>query len=96
MKYILMALIKIYQKTLSYDHGLMGKLFPNTRYCRYTPSCSEYGYTAIERFGSIKGGYMAFKRVMRCHPWAKYDHYDPVPLTYSTGGKDGSSTDSSI
>lgn len=82
-----MFIIKIYQKTLSFDHGFMGKLFPNTRYCRYHPSCSEYGYTAIERFGSIKGGYMATARVLRCNPWSTRDPYDPVPEKVSSDKK---------
>lgn len=79
MKKLVLLLIRFYQQTISYDHGLLGKLFPNTRFCRYTPTCSDYGYTAIERFGIIRGGYLAFSRVVRCNPWSKHDHYDPVP-----------------
>lgn len=79
MKFLLLFLIKIYQKTLSFDHGFIGKLFPNTRYCRYTPSCSQYGYESIERFGAIRGSILAIKRVARCNPWSTHDHYDPVP-----------------
>ncbi|WKZ31536.1 MAG: membrane protein insertion efficiency factor YidD [Candidatus Dojkabacteria bacterium] len=79
MKYLLMGLIKLYQATLSFDHGFTGKLFPNTRYCRYTPSCSQYGYEAIERFGAVRGGWLAIKRVGSCHEWSTRPHYDPVP-----------------
>ncbi len=78
MKYILLFLIRIYQKTLSYDHGIMGKIFPNTRYCKHVPTCSEYGYEAIEKYGSIKGSFLAIKRVLRCNPWTKPGTYDPV------------------
>lgn len=46
--------------------------------CRYQPSCSAYAITALERYGAIKGGWMAFKRLMRCHPWGGHG-YDPVP-----------------
>ncbi len=78
-KKIVLFLIKIYQKIFSLDHGLMGKLFPNTRYCKFNPTCSEYGYEAIEKYGAIKGGKLAFRRVLRCNPWYKGNRYDPVP-----------------
>lgn len=79
MRYILLFLIKIYQKTLSYDHGLIGKVYPNIRHCKFTPTCSEYGYQAIEKYGSLKGVYLFLKRFVRCNPWAKPGQYDPVP-----------------
>lgn len=78
MKYILLFFIKIYQKTLSLDHGWLGRVFPNTRVCIYTPSCSEYSYQAINKFGVIRGGWLAIKRVVSCGPWSK-GGYDPVP-----------------
>lgn len=78
MKYIILFFIRIYQKTLSYDHGLMGKIFPNTRYCRHTPSCSQYSYEAIDKYGSIKGGIMTTKRVLKCTPKTPVGTYDPV------------------
>jgi putative membrane protein insertion efficiency factor len=46
--------------------------------CRYQPSCSEYAIQALGRYGAIKGGWMAAKRLMRCHPWGGHG-YDPVP-----------------
>lgn len=46
--------------------------------CRFHPSCSSYARTAIQRFGLIQGGWMAFRRVMRCHPWHE-GGVDPVP-----------------
>lgn len=46
--------------------------------CRYHPSCSAYAIEALERHGTIKGGWMATKRLMRCHPWGGHG-YDPVP-----------------
>jgi hypothetical protein len=46
--------------------------------CRYLPTCSEYAYTALVRFGVWRGGWLSVKRLMRCHPWAK-PGFDPVP-----------------
>ncbi len=79
VKRFILFLIRCYQKIFSYDHGLMGKIFPNVRYCRFLPTCSEYGYEAISKYGVIKGGFMTVKRVLRCNPWNKSDRYDPVP-----------------
>lgn len=46
--------------------------------CRYAPSCSEYGIQAVRKYGAIKGSWLGFKRLMRCHPWGG-SGYDPVP-----------------
>jgi uncharacterized protein len=46
--------------------------------CRFDPSCSQYAYEAIGRFGAVKGGAMAVRRISRCHPWGGQG-YDPVP-----------------
>jgi uncharacterized protein len=46
--------------------------------CRYTPTCSAYAIEAMEQHGSMKGGWMALKRIGRCHPWGG-SGYDPVP-----------------
>jgi putative membrane protein insertion efficiency factor len=46
--------------------------------CRYTPSCSQYAIVALGRHGAIKGGWLAVKRLLRCHPWGGHGH-DPVP-----------------
>ncbi|MEJ2148195.1 MAG: membrane protein insertion efficiency factor YidD [Chloroflexota bacterium] len=69
MKYVAMALIRLYQLTLS-------PLLPPS--CRYEPTCSHYSYDAIERFGFFKGGWLAIKRISRCHPFHP-GGYDPVP-----------------
>ena len=68
--------IKLYQKTLSFDHGLL-KMYHPYGFCRFKPTCSEYAITAIEKYGIIKGGFIALKRVVRCNPWSK-GGYDPV------------------
>jgi hypothetical protein len=69
MKYLFIGIIKLYRLTLS-------KILPPC--CRYYPSCSEYGLTAIRRFGAVKGGYLALWRIMRCNPFGR-GGYDPVP-----------------
>lgn len=47
--------------------------------CRFYPSCSVYAAEAIERYGVLCGGWLVFKRLLRCHPWYKEAGYDPVP-----------------
>jgi uncharacterized protein len=70
MKYIGMGLIRFYQMTFSV-------LLPSS--CRFTPSCSQYGYEAINRYGLFKGGWMTARRIGRCHPFYHGNLYDPVP-----------------
>lgn len=72
-----MLIIRVYQKTLSFDHGLPSFLFPNG-YCRFHPSCSEYGYGCIHTHGLIKGSLYTLWRIIRCNPWSRGGH-DPVP-----------------
>ena len=43
------------------------------------PTCSQYAIEAIEKYGALKGGWLALKRICRCHPFSKHDPYDPVP-----------------
>jgi uncharacterized protein len=69
MKYIALGLIKLYQMTLS-------KAMPPA--CRFEPSCSHYTYEAIEKYGFFKGGWLGFKRILRCNPFNP-GGYDPVP-----------------
>ena len=68
MKRLALILIRFYQLTIS-------RVLPPT--CRFTPSCSQYGYEAIEKYGIFKGGWMAIRRVSRCHPFNP-GGYDPV------------------
>ena len=70
MKGFLLALIRFYRKHIS-------PCTPPT--CRFSPTCSEYGYQAIEKYGAAKGGWLTVKRLCRCHPFYKGDWYDPVP-----------------
>lgn len=70
MKKLLLSLIRFYRRNIS----------PTTPpSCRFTPTCSAYAYEAINKYGVIKGGFLAIKRFLRCHPFYKGDPYDPVP-----------------
>lgn len=66
---LLRGLVRLYQWTIS------PILAPR---CRFLPTCSEYAIDAIDRHGPLAGGWLALKRVARCHPWADWG-YDPVP-----------------
>lgn len=64
-----LLLIKFYQKFIS-------PYLPNS--CRYTPTCSQYAVEALRKHGLLKGGWLAFRRILRCNPWGG-SGYDPVP-----------------
>jgi len=66
----LLWLIRLYQKTISPDHGLFKSRFPRG-YCRFYPTCSEYGYQVIKKRGIIIGSFKAVWRILRCNPWSK-------------------------
>jgi|UniRef100_A0A7V3PT75 putative membrane protein insertion efficiency factor len=79
MTEIMRFLIRFYQWTL-------GTILPNS--CRFSPSCSEYAYQAVTRFGWLKGCWLAIKRICRCHPLYP-GGYDPLPekFNYPKGWK---------
>ena len=70
MKKLFLSLIRFYQKHIS-------PAFPAR--CRYYPTCSRYAYEAITKYGALKGGWLALKRFLRCHPFHKGNYFDPVP-----------------
>ena len=70
MKKLILTLIKIYKKTLS-----PGNFGINP--CRFTPSCADYTYEAVEKYGAVKGTFLGVKRLVRCNPFSK-GGYDPV------------------
>ncbi len=69
MKYLLISIINLYQKIPFSSH----------KQCRFTPTCSNYAKEAILNYGSIKGTFLAIKRVLKCNPFGPYG-YDPVPI----------------
>jgi uncharacterized protein len=71
MKYVLIGLLRAYRALISPLYGQV---------CRYHPSCSAYALEAVERHGSLRGSWLAARRLGRCHPWAA-GGYDPVPST---------------
>ncbi|MGI6220884.1 MAG: membrane protein insertion efficiency factor YidD [Coriobacteriales bacterium] len=68
-KYIVLGLIRFYRACIS-------PLLPPS--CRYVPTCSEYAIIAVQRYGALKGSFLALKRIGRCHPFHE-GGYDPVP-----------------
>ena len=69
MKKLLLALVKFYRAAISPYRPPC---------CRYYPTCSQYALEAIEKYGALKGGWLAFRRILRCNPFHK-GGYDPVP-----------------
>ena len=70
MKRLFLLLIRFYRRSISpYKPAC----------CRFRPTCSAYAYEAINKYGAAKGGLLALKRLLRCHPFYKGDWYDPVP-----------------
>lgn len=65
----LILIVRVYQNTFSL-------LFPPS--CRYTPSCSQYAIDALNKYGIVKGLYRSGKRILRCHPFANHNSYDPA------------------
>jgi putative membrane protein insertion efficiency factor len=74
LKKVFIAIIRFYQMVIS-------PLKPPT--CRFYPTCSHYGLEAVQRFGALKGGYLAIKRILKCHPFHP-GGVDPVPKEWPT------------
>lgn len=72
MKQVLIFLVKFYRRYIS-------PFRPPC--CNYIPTCSQYALEAVEKYGAVKGGYLALRRVLKCHPFhrQKTVEYDPVP-----------------
>lgn len=70
MRRALLKAIRFYQTAVS-------PLFPPR--CRFIPTCSQYALEAVEKYGAWKGGWLALRRLLRCHPFHRGGWYDPVP-----------------
>ncbi len=72
MKQVVLSLIRFYRRVIS-------PLRPPC--CRFIPTCSEYAVEAVEKYGAVKGGWLALRRIAKCHPFhrQKSVEYDPVP-----------------
>lgn len=72
MKALLLGVIRFYRKNISPARPPC---------CRFIPTCSQYALEAVEKYGALKGGFLALKRIMKCHPFhrQKSIEYDPVP-----------------
>jgi putative membrane protein insertion efficiency factor len=84
IKSLLLKAIRKYQEKYSLDHGMRGVKYPLYRTCRFTPTCSEYSYEAIDKYGVVKGGFMGMWRFLRCNPLTQMGTYDPVPESKSS------------
>lgn len=91
MRLLARILIGVYRYALSPALHAMTPLFASG--CRFTPSCSEYAGEAIGRYGIVRGGGLAARRLCRCHPWGGGGH-DPVPVRRAAGHDD--SADGSV
>ena len=72
MKRVLLALLRFYRKQISPARPPC---------CRFIPTCSAYALEAVEKYGALKGGWLAVRRLAKCHPFHRQDSiaYDPVP-----------------
>ena len=70
MKNLLLAAIRFYRRNISPAR-------PSC--CRFIPTCSQYALEAVEKYGALRGGWLALMGFLRCHPFYKGDFYDPVP-----------------
>ena len=77
MKYLFIGLIRFYQKIIS-------PLTPPS--CRFYPTCSHYGLEAVQKHGALKGGWLAIKRIGKCHPFHP-GGFDPVPDEWTSKNK---------
>jgi len=71
MKKIILSAIRFYQKTAFFHIWIFRLFWVSDNVCRFTPTCSEYTYQAVEKYGVVKGLFIGLKRILRCHPWSR-------------------------
>ena len=69
-RYPLLWSIRVYQKLFSPDHSMWAKVFFPDGYCRFHPTCSEYGHQAVKKYGLVRGVFKTTWRILRCNPWS--------------------------
>ncbi|MBP9690896.1 membrane protein insertion efficiency factor YidD [Candidatus Woesebacteria bacterium] len=77
MKSFVLAFLRFYKYTSFFHNHIFKTLTMSNSVCIYTPTCSEYMYQAVEKYGAFKGMYLGIKRLISCNPWSHGGH-DPV------------------
>jgi len=78
MKKLVLSLIRFYQKTSFFHNAVARQLFLTDAACRFKPTCSQYTYQAVKKYGVAKGLFIGLKRIIRCNPWSR-GGFDPLP-----------------
>lgn len=77
MKKPVLWMLRFYKKAQVIHWPMFQTILAARSICRFSPTCSEYTYQAVEKYGVFKGLYLGVRRVLRCHPWSA-GGYDPV------------------
>jgi len=77
LRTFILKMIRLYQSSQLIDNPIRKMFIPGQSVCRFQPTCSEYMYGAVEKYGVVKGIFLGTKRILSCHPWSK-GGYDPV------------------
>ena len=69
MRKILLKLIRFYQDCDFFKKPFFKILFISDTACRFTPTCSQYSYQAVKKYGILRGSFVSLRRIIHCHPW---------------------------